>query len=292
MAIKLLDVGAIPACAAGDRRSSTPIVRRERDAGLPAGHPSGVLRQDRRRLRRLPRRGVRARRSFGGRCAPLSYFLGAGRRDAAARPDRAASARSAGSTESARRRLFQPGAVSLRRARGEVLGPAAGAVRNLRSPRFLLWIAPGHRPVVCSFGRIKLPRWENFLRDALLDALARTRGPFRFPGPAPHRSDADSTMRWSVERAALAVREGGDDHRRRLPDGVDVDEMMQFGEHLSFTPWHTLATRAARQHQRGPAACLRAHLLAASRAEPRPAREPRPGETPADYLRAQSHESE
>ena len=26
----------------------------------------------------------------------------------------------------------------------------------------------------------------------------------------------------------------------RLPDEFDAEEMMQFGEHLSFTPWHAL----------------------------------------------------
>jgi hypothetical protein len=73
----------------------------------------------------------------------------------------------------------------------------------------------------------------------------------------------------------------------RLPPGFDVEEMMQFGEHLSFSPWHTLdaheplgSINAARRVVYRRISTLRHRL------NRRDAREPVAGETAAEYLRS------
>jgi hypothetical protein len=71
----------------------------------------------------------------------------------------------------------------------------------------------------------------------------------------------------------------------RLADNFDADEMMQFGEHLSFTPWHALpaheplgSINAARRVVYERISTVRHGL------NKRRKREPLPGETAFDYL--------
>jgi hypothetical protein len=158
---------------------------------------------------------------------------------------------------------------------------------NLRRPRFLLTVATYVILSLLSFGRLKFAQWENLLRTALLKQLRENEVRFDFMiqiGTAAMPID-DAVIPWDerlapfVKVATIAI--------DRLPDDFEVETMMQFGEHLSFTPWHALpaheplgSINAARRHVYDTISKLRHRLNRRVR------REPRTGETAPDYLRS------
>jgi hypothetical protein len=159
--------------------------------------------------------------------------------------------------------------------------------KNLRDRRFLFLVI---RYVVLStltLGRIKFSRWENMLHTSLLQHLREREARFDFmvqvrKDPMPVD---DAVVAWDedtspfVKVATITI--------DRLPQDFDAAEMMQLGEHLSFTPWHAVreheplgSINAARRHVYQRISDLRHRLNERRR------REPRAGETAAEYLRS------
>jgi hypothetical protein len=161
--------------------------------------------------------------------------------------------------------------------------PSAG----LRQPRFLLLVAAYVCLSLVPRLRDRFDRWANMLQTALLEHLRQREARFDFMvqiGTETMPID-DAVVRWDERRAPftkVATITIG-----RLPDPFDLDEMMRIGEHLSFTPWHNLpeheplgSINACRRHVYQRISDLRHRL------NHRMVREPRSGETAAEYLDA------
>ena len=134
------------------------------------------------------------------------------------------------------------------------------------------------------------PRWqENYLQKVLLSSL-RAR-PVVFDFQVQFRKDGmpldDAVVAWKQRKSrfkTIATITVG-------PPTVSVETMMAFGQHLSFTPWHHLpahrplgSINIARRSVYEAISSLRHDLNHVRR------REPRPGESPTDYLRdTESH---
>ena len=130
-------------------------------------------------------------------------------------------------------------------------------------------------------------RWEHLLRDALWRSIRR--GPVSFDFCVQLREDDDAmplddaTVRWSERRAP---------YRRvatiEIPsDQPELGESMALAEHLTFSPWHAVtdhrplgSINAARRVVYDRIAALRHRKNGVER------REPRPGESAAEYLAA------
>jgi hypothetical protein len=159
--------------------------------------------------------------------------------------------------------------------------------RNLHHPRFALMVLAYLAANMLSLGRIRLVRWENLLHTALVTRLRERDARFDFLvqiGDASMPVD-DAVVGWDERRSPYVKVATITIHR--LPAGFDVEEMMQFGEHLSFSPWHTLdaheplgSINAARRDVYRRISTLRHRL------NRRDAREPLAGETAAEYLRS------
>ena len=128
-------------------------------------------------------------------------------------------------------------------------------------------------------------RWqENYLQKALLSSLQARPAVFDFQ--VQFRKDGmpldDAVVAWSQWKSAfktVATITIG-------PPTVSLDTMMAFGQHLSYTPWHHVPAHRplgsinnARRAVYDAISSLRHDLNHVMR------REPRPGESPADYLR-------
>jgi len=146
-----------------------------------------------------------------------------------------------------------------------------------------LWIKLAVHWFTSLFGR-PMTRWENSLRDELLEYL-RTREA-RFDLEVQLHRDGmpldDAVVAWSTGqspyRKVATLRILKEPH-------PDIATMTAFGEHLSFTPWHGLAAHEplgsinlARRRVYDAISSLRHQLNRVSR------REPRAGESPRDYL--------
>jgi hypothetical protein len=129
------------------------------------------------------------------------------------------------------------------------------------------------------------PRWqENYLQTILLSSLRARPAVFDFQvqfrkGDMPLQ---DAVVAWKQRKSkfkTIATITIG-------PPTVSVETMMDFGQHLSYSPWHHLPTHTplgsmntARKSVYGAISSLRHNL---NHVGPR---EPRPGESPTDYLR-------
>jgi catalase len=162
------------------------------------------------------------------------------------------------------------------------------AVRPSAAQRFRFWMRTlpwRFRPL--SF--LKSQASGHFLRDELYRALAADDVSFDFL--VQRRTDPDrmpldnATVVWS-ERRSPYVKVA----TLRLPKqpltAAAINERLAFSEHLSFTPWHTLAheplgsINQARRIVYETISSLRHDMNGKRR------REPLPGESPADYLRS------
>jgi catalase len=162
------------------------------------------------------------------------------------------------------------------------------AVRPPAAERFRFWMRtlPWRiRPL--SFLKSRAP--EHFLREELFRALAS--GDVSFDFLVQRRTDPDrmpldnATVPWS-ERRSPYVKVA----TLRLPKqpltAAEIGERLTFSEHLSFTPWHTLAheplgsINQARRIVYETISTLRHEMNGKRR------REPLPGESPADYLQS------
>jgi hypothetical protein len=133
----------------------------------------------------------------------------------------------------------------------------------------------------------KFPQWRNSLHKALLGDL-RDHGAV-FDIQVQRRKEGmpldDAVVAWSSRRspfqtvATLRI--------DPLPEmsAEEIEIMMAFGQHLSFTPWHDAAgheplgsINKARRRVYDAVSSLRHHLNRVRR------REPRPGESPREYL--------
>jgi catalase len=130
---------------------------------------------------------------------------------------------------------------------------------------------------------------EHFLRDELYRAIAA--GDVSFDFLVQRRADPDrmpldnATVVWSESRSPYVKVA-----TLRLPKqpltAAAINERLAFSEHLSFTPWHTLAheplgsINQARRIVYETISSLRHDMNGKRR------REPLPGESPADYLRS------
>lgn len=161
------------------------------------------------------------------------------------------------------------------------------AVRPAAAERFRFWLRtlPWRlRPLAF----LKSQASEHFLRDELFRALAA--GDVSFDFLVQRRTDPDrmpldnATVAWS-ERRSPYVKVA----TLRLPkqplSAAAIAERLTFSEHLSFTPWHTLAheplgsINQARRIVYETISSLRHDMNGKRR------HEPRPGEAPGDYLR-------
>ena len=161
--------------------------------------------------------------------------------------------------------------------------------KNLRDRRFLLLVVKYVSVSMLTFGRVTFSRWENLLQDALVKHLRRREARFDFMVQigTDAMPDDDAVVEWDervspyIKVATITI--------DRLPEPFDdaaIAEMMQLGEHLSFTPWHALpeheplgSINAARRHVYERISSLRHGLNRRLR------REPRQGETAGEYLR-------
>jgi hypothetical protein len=136
--------------------------------------------------------------------------------------------------------------------------------------------------------RFKFDRWRDALHRALLRDLRKYPAAFDFQvqrredGTPPDDAVAVwSSRRWPYETVATLRIDP-------LPDlsQADIETMMAFGQHLSYTPWHHTAgheplgsINKARRMVYDAVSSLRHQLNHVRR------REPRPGESPREYLR-------
>ena len=130
---------------------------------------------------------------------------------------------------------------------------------------------------------------EHFLRDELFRALAA--GDVSFDFLVQRRTDPDrmpldnATIEWS-ERRSPFVKVATLRLPKQALSAAAISERLTFSEHLSFTPWHTLAheplgsINQARRIVYETISSLRHEMNGKRR------REPLPGEAPADYLRS------
>jgi hypothetical protein len=144
-----------------------------------------------------------------------------------------------------------------------------------------LWIRVAIYLVSALF-RYKLTRWDNYLRDALLGYLQRREAVFDFE--VQRRRDGmpldDAVVAWSsLESPYRKVA------TIRIPrQSLDLPTMMLFGQHVSYTPWHTVhhqplgSINVARRRVYEAISSLRHELNEVER------REPLPGESQAAYL--------
>jgi hypothetical protein len=154
--------------------------------------------------------------------------------------------------------------------------------------RFRFWMRTlpwRFRPI--SFLKSATP--ENFLRDELYRALEADTVTFDFL--VQRRTDPDrmpidnASVIWS-ERRSPFVKVATLRLPRQALTAAALAERLEFSEHLSFTPWHTLAheplgsINRARRIVYETISSLRHEMNAKAR------REPLPDESPADYLRS------
>jgi catalase len=130
---------------------------------------------------------------------------------------------------------------------------------------------------------------EHFLRDELFRAL--TSGDVSFDFLVQRRADPDrmpldnATVVWS-ERRSPYVKVATLRLPKQALTAAAITERLTFSEHLSFTPWHTVAheplgsINQARRIVYETISTLRHDMNGKRR------REPLPGESPADYLRS------
>lgn len=130
---------------------------------------------------------------------------------------------------------------------------------------------------------------EHFLRDELFNALAA--GDVTFDFLVQRRTDPgrmpldNATVVWS-ERRSPYVKVATLRLPKQALSAAAITERLSFSEHLSFTPWHTLAheplgsINQARRIVYETISSLRHDMNGKRR------REPRPGESPAEYLRS------
>ena len=129
------------------------------------------------------------------------------------------------------------------------------------------------------------PRWqENYLQKILLSSLRARPAVFDFQ--VQFRKDGmpldDAVVAWNQRESrfkTVATITIG-------PPTVSLETMMAFGQHLSYTPWHHVPAHRplgsinnARRAVYDAIASLRHDLNHVRR------REPRPGESPTEYLR-------
>jgi hypothetical protein len=154
--------------------------------------------------------------------------------------------------------------------------------------RFRFWLRTlPWRFRLLSFLRSRLS--EHFLRDELFGALGA--GEVSFDFLIQRRTDPDrmpldnATVPWS-ERRSPFVKVATLRLPRQPLDAAALAERLTFSEHLSFTPWHTVAheplgsINQARRVVYETISTLRHEMNGKRR------REPLPGESPADYLRS------
>jgi catalase len=156
--------------------------------------------------------------------------------------------------------------------------------------RLAIWFKALAYFVVSNFGGMK--HSHDMLRESLIQRLREGDAAFDFdvqvrPTPADdnerQRVEDDAVARWPeqefpfVKVAEIRVLKLGED--------FDADAMMEFGQHLSFSPWHHVpahepvgSINLARKVVYARISDLRHEL---NRKIPR---EPLPEETPADYL--------
>ena len=102
--------------------------------------------------------------------------------------------------------------------------------------------------------------------------------------PALAQDDLGARLYFNHCAACHGVDRAG--HPPEFPSLVGITERLTFSEHLSFTPWHTLAheplgsINQARRIVYETISSLRHEMNGKRR------REPLPGESPADYLRS------
>jgi hypothetical protein len=130
---------------------------------------------------------------------------------------------------------------------------------------------------------------EHFLRDELFRALASADVSFDFL--VQRRTDPrhmpldNASVIWS-ERRSPYVKVATLRLPKQALTAAAINERLTFSEHLSFTPWHTLAheplgsINQARRIVYETISTLRHDMNGKRR------REPLPGESPADYLRS------
>jgi catalase len=162
------------------------------------------------------------------------------------------------------------------------------AVRPSLAERFRFWMRTlPWRVRLLSF--LMSQASEHFLRDELFGALAS--GDVSFDFLVQRRTDPD---RMPLDNATVVWSERGSPYVKvatlRLPKqpltAAAITERLTFSEHLSFTPWHTLAheplgsINQARRIVYETISTLRHEMNGKRR------REPLPGEAPADYLRS------
>ncbi len=90
--------------------------------------------------------------------------------------------------------------------------------------------------------RVSVTRWDNYLQEALRDDLNRGPATFDFQVQMrPDKTDLNDAVRgWSRWRspyqkvATITI-------PRQAFSAQDLADNSAFGQHLSFTPWHTLA---------------------------------------------------
>jgi hypothetical protein len=135
---------------------------------------------------------------------------------------------------------------------------------------------------------LKSPASEHFLRDELFGTLAAGEASFDFlvqRRTDPARMPLDNaTVVWS-ERHSPFVKVATVRLPQQSLSAAAITERLTFSEHLSFTPWHTLAheplgsINQARRIVYETISTLRHEMNGKAR------QEPRPGEAPGDYLR-------
>lgn len=168
-------------------------------------------------------------------------------------------------------------------------------VRPHQQPSFadrvrLRWLSFALGLNMLPFVKLTLPRWEHTLRDTLFRTLASRGADFDFVVQRqtdPERMPIDNaTVIWSEARSPFIP--VATIHIPAQPlDAAAIDERLAFSEQLSFTPWHMLpahqplgSINEARRVVYETISSLRHELNHHSR------REPRAGESPADYLRS------
>ena len=140
------------------------------------------------------------------------------------------------------------------------------------------------------FVKLTFAKWEHMLRDALFRTLASQGADFDFVVQRqadPERMPIDdATVVWD-ESASPFVAVATIHIPPQPLDAAAIDERLAFSEQLSFTPWHTLpehlpigSINEARRVVYETISSLRHDLNQTRR------REPRPGESPADFLRS------
>lgn len=136
--------------------------------------------------------------------------------------------------------------------------------------------------------RYQLKIWENSLLVAMLAHLRKREAVFDFEVQLRKEGMPlnDAVVAWSSRQSAY--RKVATIRVEAMPDPstAELETMMAFGQHLSFTPWHTMhahqplgSINEARRTVYDAISSLRHSLNRVRR------REPQPGESPTAYLR-------